>query len=430
MATSTNTPLGPIPTSGGAAGPAADPAQRPPTDGLRRSALLWGRAAAVLLSAFLVYQLIVIVKGLAVAVLSVLICSLLASIISFLGAPVVDRLDRRLHVPRTVAVLLTMVVGIGLLGLVVWLASGPLVTEGRGLAAQTPSFVHRADRVINQLQRQLLAHGIKINAVSYLTSKLTGLVPQLTGLAVTGLTSTVGVLVDVVVSIVVAFWLLRDGRALRQGFVNLFPTRAGRELEFGLDAYAVVVGGYVRAQLFLALVVGAMAGVGTLLLGVPFPLVVALAAGIFELIPLVGPFAGGAVALLLALTKSPTLALFTLILFLGIHVVEGYLLVPRIQARFVQLHPVVTLLALFAGVDVGGFLGALVAVPAASYLTVLIRAGVGDWRAQRPDLFIAGRSDTLGEMRNRRLLRSFRIWRRRPDHAVAEPAQKPAAPRS
>ncbi len=429
MATSTPTPLGPVIPPSGAAGPPEDPSQRRPTDGLRRSALMWGRAAAVLLSAFLVYQLFVIVKGLAAAVLSVLICSLLASIISFLGAPVVDRLDKRLHLPRTLAVLLTMVVGIGLLALVVWLASGPLVTEGRGLAAQTPSFVHRADRVINQLQRQLLAHGIKINAVSYLTSKLTGLVPQLTGLAVTGVTSTIGVVVDVIVSLVVAFWLMRDGGALRQGFVNLFPTRVGRELEFGLDAYAVVVGGYVRAQLFLALVVGTMAGVGTLLLGVPFPLVVALAAGIFELIPLVGPFAGGAVALLLALTKSPTLALFTLILFLGIHVIEGYLLVPRIQARFVQLHPVVTLLALFAGVDVGGFLGALVAVPAASYLTVLIRAGVGDWRAQRPDLFIASRSDSLGEMRNRRLLRSFRIWHRRPDRAADEPRQGSAAPK-
>lgn len=414
-------PTGPVVTSG-----PTGSSEREQPDGLGRSAILWGRSAAVLLTAFLAYQIVLVVKGLAAAVLSVVICALLAAIISFLGSPIADRLDRRLHIPRTLAVLLTMVVGIGLVALVVWLASGPLVTEGRGLAAQTPGFVRRMDRLVAQVEGQLQSHGIKVNAVSFVTSKLASLAPQLTGIAVTGITSTIGILVDAIISIVLAFWLMRDGAHLRQSFVALFPTRVARDLNFGLDAFAVVIGGYVRAQLFLAVVVGAMAGVGTFLLGVPFPLVVALAAGVFELIPLVGPFAGGAVALLLALTKSPTLALVTLVLFLGIHVIEGYLLVPRIQARFVQLHPVVTLLALFAGVEVGGFLGALVAVPAASYLTVLIRAGVGDWRAQRPDLYSVGRGDSLGDIRNRRLLRSFRI-RRRAERPSEGPRQQPPA---
>ncbi len=397
----------------------------PRTDGLQHSALVWGRAAAILLTAFLVYELLLVLKGLAAALLVVLICALLASIISFLGTPVVDLLERRARIPRTAGALLTMVVGVGLVGLIFWLISGPLVAESRGLAAQAPSLVHRVERIVTQLQQQLRGHGIKIDAVAFVTSKLTGLVPQLTGLAVTGITSAIGIVVDVVISVVLSFWLMRDGRQLRHRFVALFPTRAARELEFGIDAYSVVVGGYVRAQLFLALVVAAMAGLGTFLLGVPFPLVVALAAGVFELIPLVGPFAGGAVALLLALTKSPTLALFTLILFLGIHVVEGYLLVPRIQARFVQLHPFVTLLALFAGVEVGGFLGALVAVPAASYVTVLIRAGVGDWRAQRPDLFSRVRTDSLGELRNRRLLRSFRIRKSAPRESPVDEGSPP-----
>lgn len=414
-------PTGPVVTSG-----PTGSSEREQPDGLGRSAILWGRSAAVLLTAFLAYQIVLVVKGLAAAVLSVVICALLAAIISFLGSPIADRLDRRLHIPRTLAVLLTMVVGFGLVALVVWLASGPLVTEGRGLAAQTPGFVRRMDRLVAQVEGQLQSHGIKVNAVSFVTSKLASLAPQLTGIAVTGITSTIGILVDAIISIVLAFWLMRDGAHLRQSFVALFPTRVARDLNFGLDAFAVVIGGYVRAQLFLAVVVGAMAGVGTFLLGVPFPLVVALAAGVFELIPLVGPFAGGAVALLLALTKSPTLALVTLVLFLGIHVIEGYLLVPRIQARFVQLHPVVTLLALFAGVEVGGFLGALVAVPAASYLTVLIRAGVGDWRAQRPDLYSVGRGDSLGDIRNRRLLRSFRI-RRRAERPSEGPRQQPPA---
>ncbi len=409
--------------------PSADPGGGETDEsGLRRAALQWARAAAVLLTIFLGYQLFLVLRGMTAAILSVVISVLVAIIITFLGAPLVIRLERHLRMPRALAVLLALVVGLGLMALLVWLLSGPLVTEGRGLATQAPSFVHRLDSQIATLEKQLKGHGIRINAVSFVTSKLSTLVPQLTGFVVSGVTGALGALIDAVVAIVLAFWLLKDGAELRRSFVALFPTRVARELDFGLDAFAVVIGGYVRAQLFLALVVGAMAGVGTALLGVPFPLVVALAAGVFELIPLVGPFAGGGVALLLALTKSPTLAILTLILFLGIHVVEGYLLVPRIQARFLQLHPILTLLALFAGVEAAGFLGALVAVPATSYVTVLIRAWVGDWRAQRPDLFTVSRGDSLGDIRNRRLLRSFRIFSRRSEPSPGGPPPGPPAP--
>ena len=396
--------------------PPVAPAGTPPPDegGLRRSALLWGRAAAVLLAIFLAYQLFLVLRGLAEAVLTVLVCFLVAGIVAILGAPASVRAQRRLHLPATLAVLLTMLVGMGLLALVGWMVSGPLAQEGRSLAQQVPGLLHRGDVLGRSLQQQLSDHGIKINAVSFLTSKLASLAPQLTGLAVSGIAGAVGILVDVVVTLVLAFWLMRDAPRLRSGLMALLPTRVGRELDFALDAYVVVVGGYVRAQLVLAVVVGALAGVGTALLGVPFPLVIALTAGLFEMIPLVGPFAGGAVALLLALTKSPTLALFTLLLFLFIHAVEGYVLVPRIQARFVQLHPLLTLLALFAGVEVAGFLGALVSVPVASYLAVLLRSAVGDWRAQRPDLFMAARESRLETARNRRLLGTFRIFGRRP----------------
>jgi predicted PurR-regulated permease PerM len=180
--------------------------------------------------------------------------------------------------------------------------------------------------------------------------------------------------------------------------------------EFALDAMGVVVGGYVRAQLLLALMIGTLAGVGCAVIGVPFPLVVGLAAGIFELIPIVGPFVGGAVALLLAATVSPLLAVATLALFLAIHFVEGYVLAPRIQARFVQLHPLIALLALFSGVEVAGFLGALFAIPAASLVAVYLRAAIGDIRASRPELFTARRADTHRDRRRQRLLSEFRLF--------------------
>ena len=160
------------------------------------------------------------------------------------------------------------------------------------------------------------------------------------------------------------------------------------------------------------ILIGVLAGVGCAIIGVPFPIVVALAAGIFELVPLVGPFLGGAVAILLAFTISPVLALGALILFLGIHVVEGYVLAPRIQARFVRLHPLIALLALFAGIEVAGFLGALFAVPLASLAAVFVRSIIGDVRAHHPDLYAARQPDMYLERRRSRLLGEFRLFHR------------------
>ncbi len=231
------------------------------------------------------------------------------------------------------------------------------------------------------------------------------------GVLVGAVTSTLSVIVDIVVVLVAAFWFLRDGDLLRHLVIDSLPAAWRPHLDFGLSAFAVVIGGYVRGQVVMAVMVGTMAGLGSLLIGVPFPLVVAVAAGFFELIPLVGPFVGGAVAGLLALSVSLTLVIWVVILFLGIHLLEGYVIAPRLQARYVRLHPVVAFLALFAGIDVAGFLGALIAIPLASLAAVYLQAVLGDVRAARPELFESGavrEQAAVEERRHRELLRKYR----------------------
>jgi predicted PurR-regulated permease PerM len=369
----------------------------------------WIRAAAVTVTVFVIYQLLLVVAGWLTTILTVILALVLAVAITFIADPIVGLLRRRAHLPATLAVLTTLILGIILVGAVLYIVGGPLVGEARGLAAQIPHLLTRANTEIKHVRSQLSQHGIQVGGGGVVPTNLTSYIPGATGILLHGLSSTVTVVVDVFVGLVISFWLLKDGRVLRQQFQNLLPSRLRSEVSFGLDAFSVVVGGYVRAQLLMALLVAILAGVGTALLGVPFPLVIAVATFIFELIPLVGPFAGGAVALLLALTKSPALAVFTLILFLAIHIIEGYLLAPRIQAKFVRLHPLVALLALFGGIEAAGFLGALFAVPVASLFAVFLRAGVLDWRHNRPDLFgaRAAQAAVVGGAPGRRVLREF-----------------------
>ncbi|MGH7698153.1 MAG: AI-2E family transporter [Candidatus Dormibacteria bacterium] len=369
----------------------------------------WVRAGAVVVTLFVGYQLLVVLGGWLASILTVILALVLAVAITFLADPVVVRLHQRAHLPKSIAVLLTLLAGLALVAAILFLVGGPLVGEARSLAGHVPHLLHRINGIIGQLRTQLDQHGVHLGKGGIIPNNLTSYIPGATGILLHGITSTVTVAVDVFVALVISFWLLKDGRALRRQFLELLPARVRSELTFGLDAFAVVVGGYVRAQLLMALLVAVLAGAGTAALGVPFPLVIAVATFAFELIPLVGPFAGGAVAVFLALTKSPLLALFTVILFLAIHVIEGYLLAPRIQAKFVRLHPLVALLALFAGIEAAGFLGALFAVPVASLIAVFIRAAVLDWRHNRPELFGARAAGVAaaGGAPGRRVLREF-----------------------
>jgi predicted PurR-regulated permease PerM len=387
--------------------------QRPPAT-IPASTWWWIRAAAILVTIFVAVQLLGVVQSVLSAVLTVVLYVVFGAVIAFIAGPVVQLLEQRMRMPRTVAILLTLFAGFAIVTLIGFLIAAPIVNEASQLTKQGPALIKRINDVLNAARTQLAAHGIQLsgNGVSSVIS--TDVSTKVAGILLNVVTSTLTIALDILVTVVVAFWLLKDGEQLRAGIVSLVPGRARAEADFFFDSFAVVVGGYVRGQLVMALIVGTMAGFGCFVIGVPFPVVVAIAAASFELIPLVGAFIGGGVAILLALTKDPLTALYALLLFIGIHIVEGYFLAPRIQARFVRLHPLVTLLALFAGIDVGGFLGAFVAVPLASLIAVFIRAGMGDARIRHPEVFAEQRPDQRVERRRRRILREFRFFRR--DH--------------
>lgn len=399
------------------AGP-SDPAAGPPLD-MRRSAWWWIRAAAILLSIFLVVQLLGVVQSFLSAVLTVLLYVLFGAVIAFIAGPVVELLERRLHLPRVPAIVLTLLSGLGLAVLLGFLITAPIVDEASQLGKQGPTLIKQINDAFNSVRTQLAAHGIQLSGNGVSSTISTDLSARVAGALLNVVYSTLTILVDILITLVVAFWMLKDGDELRSGLVNLLPGRVRADAIFAFDAFGVVVGGFIRGQLVMALIVGALAGLGCWIIGVPFPIVVAIAAGTFELIPLVGAFIGGAVAILLALTKSPETALFAFLLFVGIHIVEGYFLAPRIQARFVRVHPLVMLLALFAGAETGGFLGAFVAVPLASLITVFVRAAMGDARSRHPELFSEQRRDQPVERRRRRILSEFRLFRR--PHPTAGP---------
>jgi predicted PurR-regulated permease PerM len=409
----------PAPSNGNTAVDAGDDPGKGPPRAMRSSAWWWIRAAAILLTLYLAVQLLGAVRSFLGAVLTVLLYVLFGAVIAFIAGPLVAVLEERLRIPRTVAILVTLLVGLLVVVGVGWLIATPIVDEASQLSKRGPALIRQINDILNSVRSQLATHGIQLSGNGVSTTISSDVSGRVAGLLLNIVYSTVTIVLDILVTLVVAFWMLKDGDELRGGIVNLLPGRVRPEADFAFDAFGVVVGGYIRGQLVMALIVGTLAGAGSFVVGVPFPIVVAIAAASFELIPLVGAFIGGATAILLALTKSPLTALWALLLFVGIHIVEGYLLAPRIQAKFVQLHPLVTLLALFAGIELGGFLGAFIAVPLASLIAVFVRAAMGDARSRRPELFTE-RFDQRAARRRRHLLSEFRFLRRGPRTAGAK----------
>ena len=170
---------------------------------------------------------------------------------------------------------------------------------------------------------------------------------------------------------VLGFYLLLDGPRLRHQLLRLAPPRSRGWIFVVEAAFRNVVGGYLRGQLLVALLIGVSAGVGCWLLGAPFPVVIGVLSGLLELVPMLGPILATIVAVVITLPQGFPQVLWVLLLFIGIHQVEINILAPRIAGHAVGLHPAAALIALLVGFEVGGVLGALVAVPVAGILYVL-----------------------------------------------------------
>ena len=172
---------------------------------------------------------------------------------------------------------------------------------------------------------------------------------------------------------ILAFFLLKDADTSRRSAVSALPhsvRRHGQELFKELDA---TLAAYVRAQLLACVLVGCICGVGFALLGVPYAVLLGVLAGVLEFVPLVGPLVAAVVAATLTALHSPLLAL-GVCGFLGIlRIVEDYVVYPRLIRRGIHMHPLAVIVAVLAGLELGGVAGIFLAIPAVAVASVTYR---------------------------------------------------------
>ncbi len=184
-------------------------------------------------------------------------------------------------------------------------------------------------------------------------------------------TATKVVFTAVVILLLAAYWTL-DGPKTIRSLLLLAPKDQREGISELISAMETKVGAYIAGQGILMLVVGIMALIAYSLIGLPYVLVLAVVAGVMEAVPLIGPLLGAIPAVLVALSLGPDKLVWVIIATVVIQQLENSILVPRIMRKAVGVNPFVTLLALFALGSLLGVAGALMAIPIAAILQILV----------------------------------------------------------
>jgi predicted PurR-regulated permease PerM len=172
---------------------------------------------------------------------------------------------------------------------------------------------------------------------------------------------------------ILAFFFLKDAASFQRTILAALPhgmRLRGHRLIEDLNA---TLAAYIRAQLLACALVGSLCGLGFALIGVPYPVVLGVLAGVLEFIPLVGPLLLAVIASIAGALHAPVLVLWT-VGFLGVlRVVEDYWIYPRLIRRGIELHPLAVIVAVLSGAELGGVAGIFLAVPLLAIAVVVFR---------------------------------------------------------
>jgi len=309
-------------------------------------------ALIVLVGLSLSQFLVLVIRPLALLFAAIIIAEALS--------PLVDLISRK--VPRSLAIVMPYLCVLALISGIGWLIYPTLVSEAERLVERGPELVSQVQEWVNRWDPT--GDG-RITELA--TSRLGSAAGVLTSLPFTIVSSVVEVVLVIVMSI---YWLFAKP-GLREFFLSLFPSSRRDSAGSVLEEIGQTIGGYVRAELLTAILIGLITWVGLSLIGVQYALVLALVAAVGELIPVIGPIVSAVPAIAVALLDSPLQALLVLGFFLVLQQVESNILLPNIMHRQAHIPPLLAIFSLFVGGTIGGILGALVAIPLAGALKVI-----------------------------------------------------------
>jgi predicted PurR-regulated permease PerM len=281
--------------------------------------------------------------------------------------PVVGWLVRH-RFPRWAAVLTVILAGVAIVGGFLAAAIPPMASEGTALAHQIPHYMASLQDRNSELGKLNTKFKVEPRLESLISSGGSSLIGGVLGAGELVISTASSILAIIVLSI----YFLAGMPRIKVFAYRLVPhSRRPRTILIG-DEILAKVGGYVLGNFLTSVIAGAGTYFWMLAFGIPYPLLLGMFVAFLDLIPVVGSTVGGAVVTLVALTVSLPVAIGTLIFYVAYRLAEDYLIVPRIMGRTVQVPAIVSLVAVLIGGVLLGIIGALVAIPVAAAVRLLL----------------------------------------------------------
>jgi predicted PurR-regulated permease PerM len=328
----------------------------------------------------------------------------IGGVLAYMLFPIVRVLERvmpwqekRPTLSRVIAIAIVIVVALGIIAGSLALIIPQIVNEATLFIADLPEFFQAARATIGQLNREYterIPEGIKQNIEEGLANAgniLLGAV-QDAFLRVAGfITNSFSLVIGLSVIPIFLFYLLKDQKSLSDGIYTPVPVAIRPHLRNVAFIINQIIGSYIRGQLLLGVVVGTLTALGLFLLGIPFQVLLGIIAGITELVPIIGPWIGGAVGVLVTLATAPEKVIWVVLLYLGIQILENSVLVPRIQGNALDLHPIAMMVVIVIGSHLFGLWGVILGPLLAAVAKEVIKYFVEQWN--RPALPLGSLED-------------------------------------
>lgn len=307
----------------------------------------------------------------------VLVTVALAAMLAYALLPLVEwtarlRVGSR-PVPRLVAVVVVfLVVGLGITELV-RIAAGPVGAEAHRFAQNLHQYRDQVGTLLTRVRTSVareLPPPLRQPLDRAMNQAEVVLVSALTG-ALQATAKWLSHVVEVVLIPILAFYFLVDLPVLREELLGFLPPGVRQPVLVLARRADGILAGYVRAQLILMMVSGVVVGVGLAVIGMRFPLLLGIVAGLTRAIPIIGPVLGAIPIVGLAALQSSEVALAVLVFFVILQLAESKIILPKIIGHELRLHAVTILLALLIGNALFGLMGMFLAPPAAAFVKAL-----------------------------------------------------------
>ncbi len=279
--------------------------------------------------------------------------------------PVADYLQKR-KVPRSLSVLLVYLLFLGIITLIGFLIVPPMTEQFNQIknADVYQSFVDKVGVYRENLSHSSIGRSIDQSLKDF-GSNIGGTLFATTKGVVTGVVSVITILV-------ISFYLTVEENGMKNFIRHLAPYKHQAYVFKLVNKIQNKIGSWVLGQIILSAVIFGLTFIGLTILKVKYALVLALLAGLFEVIPIIGPFVSGAIAVFLTFIQSPTLALAVIILWIITQQLESHIIVPIVMSKSVGINPVMVILSVLVGATLGGVVGALLAIPVVSGISVFV----------------------------------------------------------